>query len=414
MTSNPTSTTYDDEIDLREIALTLWKRRWLILILTLTAALIAFAVSAWLLPKQYQTVAYVTVSQPAVRYLTGQEGLAAVPTAPDIKALPELVQAKNIMEQVANDPRVASLLASRDYRFDEKAQVSAIGVSQLRFQVTDTDPQRAATLATVWAEKAAEWIEINYGLGELTASLDAQIAQTQQDYAQAQSNLEIFVAQDLTPVLTRQLSSHGDIYACLERRARAANAFLQRLKDLETSLVQSDAPLTLSEAILLVSIEQDIDALETCGSAPVILQPASPMLFNGLSTSIGLEVIASLRQNLQQRITHTQGEQDELQEEMLKLKVDLERLGYQFNEISRQRDQAQTLYRQLTLQQTVIKSVLQQSGRVAELSAEAKVPQKASSPKLLVNTGVAGMLGLILGTLGTLGVDWWKKVGTSA
>ena len=417
MTSNPSSTTYDDEIDLREIALTLWKRRWLILVLTLTAALISFAVSAWLLPKQYQAVAYVTVNQPAVRYLTGQEGLAVVPTPPDIKALPELVQAENIMEQVANDPRVASLLAYSDNRFDEKAQVSAIGVSQLRFQVTDTDPQRAATLATVWAEKAAEWIEINYGLGALTATLDSQIAQTQQSYAQAQSALETFLAQDLTPVLTRQLTSHGDIYTCLERRARAANDFLQRLAGLETSLVQSDAPLSLSEAILLVSIEQDIDTLETCGSAgsaPVILQPASTTLFTGISTSLGLEVIASLRQNLQQRITHTQGEQEALQEDMLKLKVEIERLEYQYNEISRIRNQAQTLYQQLTLQQTVIKSVLQQSGRVAELSAEAKVPQKASSPKLLVNTGVAGMLGLILGTLGTLGVDWWKKVGTSA
>lgn len=414
MTSNPSSTTYDDEIDLHEIALTLWKRRWLILVLTLTTALISFAVSFWLLPKQYQAVTYVTVNQPAVRYLTGQEGLAVVPTPPDIKALPELVQAENIMEQVANDPRVASLLASRDYRFDEKAKVSAIGVSQLRFQVTDTDPQRAATLATVWAEKAAEWIEINYGLGALTATLDAQIAQTQQDYAQAQSDLETFVAQDPSTSLARQLTSHGDIYACLERRKSAANAFLQRLADLETSLIQSDAPLSLSEALLLVSIEQDIDSLETCGSAPFILQPASPMLFTDLSSSRGLDVINSLYQNLQQRITYTQGEQEALQEDMMNLKVEIERLDYQNKEFSRIRDQAQSLYQQLTLQQGVIKSVLQQSGRVAELSAEAKVPQKASSPKLLVNTGIAGMLGLILGTLGTLGVDWWKKVGTSA
>ncbi len=38
--------TYDDEIDLREIVLTLWKGRWLILALTLIAALLAYAVSA--------------------------------------------------------------------------------------------------------------------------------------------------------------------------------------------------------------------------------------------------------------------------------------------------------------------------------------------------------------------------------
>jgi len=409
MTSNPSLTTYDDEIDLREIALTLWKRRWLILVLTLTAALISFAVSAWLLPKQYQTVAYVTVSQPAVRYLTGQEGLAAVPTAPDIKALPELVHTETIMEQVASDPRVASLLASGDNRLAGKTQVSAVGVSQLRFQVTDTDPQRAATLATVWAEKAAEWIEINYGLGALTATLDAQIAQTQQAYAQAQSALETFLAQDPTPILTRQLDSRGDIYACLERRDSAANAFLQRLEDLETDLVQSDDPLSLSDALLLVSIEQDIDALETCDKAQVILQPASPMLFTGLSSSRGLEVIASLRQNLQQRIAHTQSEQDALQEDMQKITVEIERLEYQRTEYNHLRDQARTLYQQLTFQQTVMESVLQKSGRVAEVSAEAKVPQAATSPRLLVNTGVVGMLGLMLSIFGALAVNWWRK-----
>ena len=89
MTTNPSSD-YDDEIDLRAIFQTLWKARVAILIVTLAAALVAFAVSAWLLPKQYQAVAYVTVSQPAVKYLSGPEGLAALPAAPDIKALPEL------------------------------------------------------------------------------------------------------------------------------------------------------------------------------------------------------------------------------------------------------------------------------------------------------------------------------------
>ncbi len=398
-----------DEVDLRAIALTLWKGRWLIVILTLAAGLVAFAVSAWLLPKQYQAVAYVTVSQPSVRYLPGQEGLSAIPAAPDIKALPELVQTEAILEQVTTDSRVAPLFDLNEKPSVGDPQVAAVGVSQLRFQVTDTDPERAATLATVWAEKAAEWIEVNYGLGALAANLGAQITQVQQDYAQAQSDLETFLAQDRTPVLVSRLQAQQDLYACLERRVSAANSILLRLGDFETRLIQSEDPLSLSDAVLLVSIQQDIDSLETCGSAGTILQSSSPLLFTGLSSSRGIEVVAGMRKSLQQRIANSQNEQDALQKEILKLQVEIEQLDYQKTVYTRKRNQAENLYQQLTFQRAVMESVLQQSGRVAQVSAEAVAPQAASSPSPLVNTGLAGMLGLILGIGWALAADRWKK-----
>ncbi|MDP1624583.1 MAG: Wzz/FepE/Etk N-terminal domain-containing protein [bacterium] len=411
MTIQPASENYDDEIDLRAIFQTLWKARLPILIVTLAAALVAFAVSAWILPKQYEAVAYVTVSQPAIRYLTGPEGLAAVPAAPDIKALPELAQTKAILDQVMSDARVTPLLTSDGKGWSDKTQVSAVGTSQLRFQVTDTDPQRVAILATVWAEKAAEWIEVNYGLGAFTANLDAQISTTQQDYTQAQSDLEAFLAQDQTPILFSRLGAQKDIYACLERRVRAANSLLLRLGDFETRLVQSDDPLSLSDAILLVSIQQDLDSLETCGNPGTILQSSSPLLFTGLSSSRGMEVITGMHKSLQQRIANSQNEQDALQNDVLKLQVEMEQLDYERSEYTRQRDQAATLYAQLTFQQAVMENVLQQSGRMAQISVEAKAPQFATAPRVIMNTALAGMAGLMLAVFWALATDWWRNNG---
>jgi capsular polysaccharide biosynthesis protein len=410
MKANPV-TTYADEIDLREIALILWKGRWLIIVLTLVAALVAFAVSAWLLPKQYQAVAYVTVSSPLLRYQTGDEGgLAAIPAIPDIKALPELVQAKVILEEAASDARITSLLESDGKRLDNKTQVSAVGVSQLRFQVTDTDPQRTAAFATVWAEKAADWIEINYGVGAFVANIEAQIAQTQQAYIQAQSTLETFLAQDQTPILQSRFEAQKNALSCLETRVSAAESLLLRLGEFETRLAQSDAGLlSLSDAVLLASIQQDIDSLETCDRPGAILQSSSPLLFTGLSLSQGMEVIASMRDILQQRIADSQNGQESAQNEALKLQVEIERLNYQRTEYIRQRDQAKTFYEQLVFQRAVRDDVLQQSGRVANVSAEAVAPKAASSPQLAVNTGAAGLLGLMLGIGWVVAVDRWKK-----
>jgi len=408
MNANPSST-YDDEIDLRAIFQTLWKARLAIIISTLAAAVIAYAVSAWFLPKQYQAVAYVAIGRPVVQYEAQVGEISVVPVVPDIKALPELVKSKTILGQVAEDPRVAPLFAPDGTSFAGKTDASAVGVSQLRFQVTDSDPQRAAIVATVWAEKAAEWIEFNYGLGALAAGLDAQIAQSQQDYAEAQSALETFLADDPTLVLQSRVNAQAEAYSCLEKRIIAANALDKRLDELKEKLIESDEPLSLSDALLLASIRQDIDTLETCGSAGVILQSPSLTLFNGISSTQGLAIIDSLNENLQQRIANSQHDQEMLQKEILSFQVELENLNYQFNEYVRRRDQAKLIYTQLSTQQAVMAGILQQSGRVADVSIEAKMPDSASSPKPMLNMAVAGALGLVLGALGALGMDWWKK-----
>ena len=84
MATNP-SPTYDDEIDLRaSIFQTLWKARRVILIATLAAAIVAFVVSFWILPRQYQATAYVFIGQPVVEFSKSisDTGLTSLPTLP--------------------------------------------------------------------------------------------------------------------------------------------------------------------------------------------------------------------------------------------------------------------------------------------------------------------------------------------
>lgn len=407
---------YDDEIDLRAVFQTLWKGRTLILTLTLVAAFVAYAVSAWALPKQYEATAYVSVSPPNIYYQPGGAGgLVTTTTSPDSKALPELAQAAPILKAVEGDSRVASLFASGEALPDVKMQASLVGTSQLRFQVTNTNPQRAATIATVWAEKTVEWIEMNYGLSLIAVSLDDQIAQAQKNYAAAQSDLESFLAQDQTPTLTSQLNAQSEIYACLEKRGVAARALLQRLENLKARLSSSDAPISLSDALLMDAIQRDMDALNACGSAETILQSSSPTAwFSGITSSQGVAVIEDFRQNLKQRIDSDLKDQNTLQENILKLQVRIEELNYQRAQFTNQRDRVGALYQQLAEQQIMLKGAIEQNGKVANVSAEAIAPKNASSPRPLMNAAIAGFLGLALGAMWVLGVDWWKKIGKPA
>jgi hypothetical protein len=45
----------------------------------------------------------------------------------------------------------------------------------------------------------------------------------------------------------------------------------------------------------------------------------------------------------------------------------------------------------------------------ARLGSRAAVPEKPASPRKLLNTAVAGALGLMLSVFGAFGVEWWRS-----
>lgn len=409
MNTNP-MLKFDDEIDLRAIFQVLWKGRVLILILTLSFALIAYVVSVWFLPKQYEAVAYITVGRPAVQYQTDREGLSITTFVPDIKALPENANSAIILREVKDDSLVKSLLSLEKGGLPSRMQVFVVGSSQLRFKVVDSDPERAAVIATVWAKKSADWIELTYGLSAFAVTLDDQISRTRENYAEAETTLESFIAQDQSSVLLNQIAAKNDIYVCLEKRIETADSILRRISDLESHLLQSGDPLALADALLLSAIRQDFGDLGNCSDVSArMLIDTSADLFDGISASQGLEIINGLRESLNQRIVFSQAEQQDLQEQLLELNVKSTQYEYQRAEYERRVAQYESLYDQLTFQRTMIDNILQQSGRVAFVSMEAVEPQFSSSPDPLVNTGLGGGFGFVLASLGLLGVELWKK-----
>ena len=72
------------------------------------------------------------------------------------------------------------------------------------------------------------------------------------------------------------------------------------------------------------------------------------------------------------------------------------------------RDQSQILYAAL-LQGQLVATALAQSSRVASVSVGAAHPYKKASPKVVLNTALAGMLGLMLSAFGTLAMNWWRS-----
>ena len=48
---------------------------------------------------------------------------------------------------------------------------------------------------------------------------------------------------------------------------------------------------------------------------------------------------------------------------------------------------------------------------VLQVGSYASIPEKPVSPRKLLNTAVAGMLGLMVGVFGAFAVEWWRGDG---
>jgi len=403
---------YDDEIDLRAIFQTLWKARRVILIVTLAAAVAAFVVSFWILPRTYQATAYMFVGQPVVEFSKSatDSGLTISPTLPDLKAVVKLATAPELLESVLKDAAVAASIGEEEITISDMAGMLTaidVGKDQLSLQVTDTDPQRAALLANTWAEKVAEVVNAAYGLGAVAQTLDSQVLQSQQDYEQAQAALEEAVSKSQVNALSAQLGSkNSDLGSVLGSIVRTQKV-LDDLQFFEQGLsgIPGETPLSLGDGLALTTLRQ---RSLTVASESFIVQIDSAS-FAGFSVSKALEAATQMRAGLQDQLTRLQSDQSRLEQEIPQLGRDLENANAQLTQFALKRDQSQGLYTDLLQIQQQVATVLAQSSKVASVSVGAVPPEEKSSPKTVMNTALAGMLGLMLSAFGVLAMNWWRN-----
>jgi capsular polysaccharide biosynthesis protein len=410
MVAEPTPA-YDEEIDLRAIFQTLWKARIAILITTLAAAIVAFAVSFWILPRKYQAITYMFIGQPAIEYSKAQSdsGFAYSPTLPDIKAVVKLSNAPALLESVLKDQKVVTAFGNQKIPLSKMTDMTTavdIGKDQISLQVTDTDPQRAALLANTLAEKVASMVNTIYGPEALAQTLDTQVLQSQQDYEKAQAALEAAVSKSQVSALSAQLDTkRADLSNVLSSIIRTRNV-LDDLQFFEQGLsgLSGETTLALGDGLALTTLRQRSLTVAS-ESFTVQIDSAS---FAGFTVSKALEATTQMRAGLQSQLTRLQSDQSSLEQEIPQLQGDLEETNAQMSQFTLKRDQSAGLYASLLQQQRLVITVLAQSSKVASVSVTAVPPTIAISRNTVRNTVLAGMLGLIVSALWVLALTWWK------
>jgi capsular polysaccharide biosynthesis protein len=426
------------EIDLHEIVLTLWRRRWTILAVPFVIALVALILSAWVLPKQYQAAAYISLNMPLINYNKTAQGVTTNQTSPDnttgrqeslpqsvvitinqtlpdIKILTELATSPSLLKNVLADPAIvvtgeAKPISVAD--LGDMIDTSVVGQNMLRLQVTDTDPQRAALLSNSLAAQVTANINDTYGLNAIAQSIKAQVTLAQQDYQQAQTALENELYGNSVDAFNAQLANEIDDLNCVLNKTSATTRVLNDLQVLKQRLeaVPADGGLSLGDALALTTLQQRALSSQVCVASTQSMQvQINGDTLSGLTQAKALESITQIQGALQTWQATATTQQTQLEQHIPQLQKDLETAKDQLHQLTAARDHAQSLYEALIQLQKQTSVSLTESNQIARLSIQAGAPEKKSTPKVLQNTALAGAAGLVLAVLWVFLQDWWQK-----
>jgi len=460
----------EEEIDLRayvEVLIRYWK--WIVG-LALVAAVMALVVS-FLLPPTYEAGAAVAIVRTRTdvtfdpRMVTLSEDELAnrgLDVNARRDALVALVSSSDIAAEVLDEVGIQLKPDERNVP-DLLNMVEASNDGDLiSIKVRYRDPITATMIANAWAQNYERHVNNLYGAaGDSGVTIAAQVGPAQVTYDAAQAALEAFLGDNRIATLGREIAARQELLDAYQAARNAAQTqpvslqmstrrqvladYYNDLQQIERWLADAralraqveagsgSAAANTGDALALIFLRSK--ALGGSGGLPVQLQVD---MTAGQSESVQLADVDTLIEVLETRRTETQEQIDALtatlvaeepeevtvepdnllnvrittlNAEILALQEELEAQQAQQRELQEARDLAWSTYQTLVRKQVEVDVASQTTGTEVRLAASAVPPENPVSPRKMVNTAVAGALGLMLGVFGAFVAEWWRGEG---
>ncbi len=243
------SRTDDDEVNLLNYAVVIWRYRWLILGLCVMAVLTAF-ISTIRMPKIYESTT--TLLGPkeggaggflgglAASGLLQQPGLSVPSFTPNRDMLVSVLKSRTVAQAVVERFRLQERYRARYLEDAIKGLRGATDISLregvISLKVEDTDPRLAAAIANFYVAELDRLVA-QFGTGEAGRQrvfLIEQLARAKTDLDAAEEALRRFQEQNRAIALKEQTSRAIDAAARLKGEIMAAEVQLQVMRNFAT------------------------------------------------------------------------------------------------------------------------------------------------------------------------------------
>lgn len=406
----------EEEIDLRAYVLVLLKYWKWIIGATLIAAVVALVVS-FLLPPTYEATALAAVTKP--RYvmqfdprIAPVESVSNAIAQPPYKAYPELASGDEVLQELLTslNPRPEKVETLKDLKEMVQAK-SGADPSLVLLTVRFKDPEEAAWIANLWAEIFVRRANEIYGT-ESQSQLQfyqQQLQRAEAELRAAEEALVAFQAQNQESILEHQLGSRQQMHADYLADQRQIAYIIQDIRGLREQLSRQPSEQTVSLADQLTALFLEIKAFNAHASAPIQLQVNSAATLSEKSPAEQIAFLDELVRVLEEKSAEIDHRLTALEPEILALQEQLQEIYTEKDRLTRTRDVARETYMTLARKVEEARIAAEENAGEVRLASRAAVPEKPASPRKLLNTAVAGALGLMLSVFGVFVVEWWQQ-----
>lgn len=408
---------YENEyIDLRVYLDLLLRRRRLIVVAALLAALTAFGVSQ-LLPPTYEATAALSVAPRRSNITLTQDFVLSE----EEQELMDVQRQADALTEIAGSLKVADVVAKAHPEFfgegaaelEEQKRTSSLARAVevttkgdlLVITASADDPEKATALANAWLEATTAQINAVYALSpETEQELDLQREAAWEDYQQAQAALEAYLAESPIPNLEQQISALKSQLSDLYGQANQVKQQLTDARALREQISQGETPDAESWGTLVAFVAMQ-SRIFGGAQMPGLMQldlggPTPSLSLNGVDQLI--KALESKQAEIEEEIAvlappaGSDVSTDASPPTVAALEAQLESARAELTQLHEARNASWTTYTSVLNKLRELRIERSVSASEARTAFEALPPSEPSSPRVLLNTALAGIVGLML------------------
>ncbi|MCB9135281.1 MAG: hypothetical protein H6636_07630 [Anaerolineales bacterium] len=403
----------EDEIDLQKYILLLIKNWAWIVGVSLVFAVGAYLLSKFVLAPTYEAKALVLIVpsrysltfDPKFQTESSSELLYFRPTAQLAESDTTMQALRDAWIDQGGDPEttIEKIEGITEVELDTAS-------NSMKLIVRTDNAQMSTDLVNLWGTILVQKANALFGEDlESGDTLQAQFVQIEADRETAKQALVAYEAQNQTNILTTELTVKQTVYSQLLTDQAKLTQILADLSSLQAQLRGLPSSQPIASDIELTALLLQLKAYN--------LDLTLPQLQWNPSTSDTLRTVGvlntsldQLRTVMEQKALDLAQQIDPLQAEILQIQSQVADMQATGEKLRQNYQVASDTY--LTLDRKMKETQISNevSGSVVKLGSRAKVPTEPVGPRTLLNTLIAGVLGLMLSVFGIFARDFWVNV----
>ena len=406
----PTNQSTIGLFDIRQYINLLNRHKWIVIGLSFLFALLAFVISAFVLPPRYKSSALIGVTNPSVE-------VNLEPTINELyplddfrqltettKGLPNLAESDDVLLTVCEEMGLVCLGDGNDL---PNVEAELIGTNQLKLVVISDEASVSADFANYWSAEIIKRWEWMYGNADIDLDkLQSDLDTAYDSWNMAQKTLEEYLPESQINYLDIQLAQARNSLLSYLDEIKWNELIIQDAKSYSDRLGFQDqaSNLLIGDSLSLIGILQRMSG----GLSGTQLQLADSNLYGeGFSVSNGRDLSDEIVITLENENDQLRDKVSELESEIIDLSVLLEQEQSRILVLEQDRDQLWNSYQSQVLFYEEVRIAKLNNYQVANILSNAVEPEEEESITLII-TALSLITGLLVSLFGFLIYDWWK------